>query len=474
MNTLQAHQHIQRCAAWLRGVSVAAWVAALALASAGQVMAQVKIGHWQQSDGAKVYWVSNPAIPMVDVRIDFDAGSRRDPAGQAGMAAVAAELSLWGLKARNDLPSLSPTQVSAAWADLGAQWSAFASSDRMTYTLRTLTDPVVLDKATQLAARHFVDARFDTVSWDRLRSRWLAELRERLTRPATVAEHAYDAAVYQGHPYGVKYSADSLNAITFGDITQFHSRQLRACDAAITLVGALNQAQAEQLARRLLADLPPQSACPAKPELAEPAALTAPVSTQIAFASAQAHVLVGTLGVSMSDPDLFALTLGNHILGAGGFTSRLTREIREKRGLTYGVSSGFSPGRQTGDFKVSLQTRPEQAALALQLVQDTVKQFIDTGPSEDEMAAAKANLIGGFALRLDSNLALRDTVASMAWYGRPLDYLATWPQRMNQVTASDVQKSFARVLRANPWVSVVVGGPPKDVKPADIPVGNGN
>lgn len=432
----------------------------LALLTFAQARAGIAIAHWQQADGAKVYWVSNPVIPMVDVRIDFDAGSRRDPVGQEGLAAAAAELSLWGLNARNASPRLSPTQVSAAWADLGAQWSAFATSDRLSYTLRTLSEPAVLNKATELAARHFVDARFDVASWERLRSRWLADVRERQTRPSAVANQAFSAKVFGAHPYGKHFSEQSLNAIVAADIAGFHAQQLRACDAAITIVGALSELQATDLARRLTASLPAQANCPTKPTLPEPAPLIEPVSQEVEFSSAQTHVLLGGLGVSVMDPDLFALNLGNHILGAGGFTSRLTRELREKRGLTYGVSSGFSPGRQVGEFQISLQTRPEQAALALRVTREVLSEFVKSGPTEEEVSAAKAHLIGSFVLRLDSNLALRDSVASMAWNARPLDYLDTWTQRMNQVTRAEIQRAFQRVLGNGNWVSVVVGKAP--------------
>jgi zinc protease len=438
------------------------WVGSLGLVFAAQVTAHagIAISHWQQADGAKVYFVSNPAIPMVDVRIDFDAGSRRDPAGQEGLASAAAELSLWGLSPRNGRPRLSPTQVSAAWADLGAQWSAFATSDRLSYTLRTMSEPAILDKATDLAARHFSDARFEVASWERLRSRWIADWRDRLTRPATVAGHAFNAHVYGMHPYGQHFSEKSLNAIQAFDIANFHSQQLRACDAALTIVGALSKVQATDLARRLTASLPEKADCPLKPAVPEPTPLNGSVNQQVQFGSAQAHVLLGTLGVSVQDPDLFALTLGNHILGAGGFTSRLTQELREKRGLTYGVSSGFSPGRQVGDFQVSLQTRPEQAALALRVAQETLADFVKNGPTDEEVNAAKAHLVGGFVLRLDSNLALRESVASMAWNGRPLDYLDTWTQRMSQITRVDILRAFQRVLGHENWVSVVVGNSP--------------
>jgi zinc protease len=424
-----------------------------------QAQAGVVIEHWQLDSGAKVYFVANPRIPMVDVRIDFDAGTRRDPPGKSGLAAATAELLQWGIKARGTDPALSPTQVSAEWADLGAQWSGYASADRTTFTLRSLSEPAVLDKAIALAARHFVDPRFESASWARLQSKSLANLRESLTRPGTVAGRRFADLVFPGHPYGTRSSRASLEGISTDDIGAFHQNFYRSCEAAVTIVGALDTAQAKELVNKLLALMPAKPVCEPLPSLPETPTLTAPVTETIAFASAQTHILVGTRGIAQSDPDVFALTLGNHILGGGGFSSRLTHEIREKRGLTYGIGSGFYPGRQVGEFQVSMQTRPEQASLAIEVLRATLQKFVQEGPSDEEVAAAKGNLVGGFALRLDSNAAIRDNVANIAWYQRPLDYLSTWPDKMAEVRRSDIVRAFQRVLDLNQLVTVVVGAP---------------
>jgi zinc protease len=168
-------------------------------------------------------------------------------------------------------------------------------------------------------------------------------------------------------------------------------------------------------------------------------------------------VLIGQPGFKRADPDYFALTVGNYILGGGGFVSRLTNEVREKRGLTYGVSSHFSPGLHAGSFTVGLQTRPDQAAQAVKIVRQVVSDFVANGPTEAELQAAKDNLIGGFALRIDSNRKLLDNIAGIAWNNLPLDYLDTWTQQVDKVTVADIKAAFARKLQPEKMVTVILG-----------------
>jgi len=187
-------------------------------------------------------------------------------------------------------------------------------------------------------------------------------------------------------------------------------------------------------------------------------ALTQPLEQRIPFDAAQAHVLVGQPGIKRSSPDFFALLVGNHILGGGGFTARLTQELREKRGLTYGVSSSFAPALHAGAFTISLQTRPDQAQQALELVRAELARFVAEGPTEKELQAAKDNLIGGFALRIDSNRKLLDNVANIAWNDLPLDYLSTWTDRVQRISAQDIREAFARTLKPQAMVTIVLGG----------------
>ena len=228
------------------------------------------------------------------------------------------------------------------------------------------------------------------------------------------------------------------------------------------MVGAVTRDQADSIAKQLMTHLP-QTACsalPALPVVQEVAALTQPQQENITFDAAQAQVLIGQPGYKRNDPAFFPLLVGNYILGGGGFVSRLQSEVREKRGLTYGAYSNFSPGLHAGAFTVSLQTRPDQAAQALSVARTVVKDFVTNGPTEQEVKAAKDNLIGGFALLIDSNRKLLGNISNIAWNNLPLDYLDTWTQQVAKVTAQDIKAAMAAKLQPDKMVTIVLGGTP--------------
>lgn len=456
--------------------------------------AGIPIEHWTQASGAQVYLVQSAAIPMVDVQLDFDAGSRRDPPGQAGLASVTAAMVSKGVRAgaSPSEPALDENALGEAWADLGANFVAHATDDRMSFALRSLTYPDLLAQAVQLAARQLAEPSFPAEVWLREREAMQASLREADTRPATIAGRAFNQAVYGSHPYGFEMTPLSLAHIEVPHMAALYRQMVLPCRAKVMLVGALNRSQADQLVAQLLgrlsaeADLTRQlqasmranaqaadanqaglgaekasisnPTCPALPPVGEVAPLQKASEQRIAFDSAQAHVLLGQPGFKRDDPDFFALTVGNYILGGGGFVSRLTNEVREKRGLSYSVYSYFSPALHAGAFTIGLQTRPDQADQALQVSRDVLTRFVADGPTEDELKAAKDNLIGGFALRIDSNRKLLDNVANIAWNQLPLTYLDTWTQQIDRVSAADIRAAFQRKLQPQTMATVVLGG----------------
>ncbi len=419
-------------------------------------LAGIPIQHWTQPSGAQVYLVPSPAIPMLDVQIDFDAGSRRDPAAQAGLASLTAGMAAQGVRAVGKAPALDENALGEAWADLGASLSSSASTDRFSFSLRTLTYPDLLAKATALAARQIGEPAFSDSLWQRERQRVAASLKEANTRPATLAARAFAQAVYGSHPYGFELTADTLARIQAADMRTLYARSILPCRATVSLVGAVDRAQADALVTRLLARLP-ATACAALPAVADVQPLTQASDQHIPFDAAQAQVLIGQVGYPRSDPAFFALLVGNHILGGGGFGSRLTTEVREKRGLSYSVYSGFAPGLHAGAFTIALQTRPDQAKQAIQVAQDVMARFVADGPTGVELQAAKDNLAGGFALRIDSNRKLLDNVANIAWNHLPLDYLDHWTAQIARVTQTDIQTAFARILQPEKMATIVVG-----------------
>jgi len=424
--------------------------------------AAVPIEHWTQANGAQVFLVQSRSLPMVDVQIDFDAGSRRDPADKAGLAGVTAAMASRGLRAEGVDAALDENALGEAWADLGASFGAGAGNDRMSFSLRSLSYPDLLPKATALAARQLALPAFIDAVWQRERAQLVASIKESETRPARVAGKAFAKAVYGAHPYGYDMTEAGLDRITVADMQAFYAQSIRSCRAKVSVVGDVSRAQADALVATLLARLDsaagtaPCTALPAVPQvrpMAEPGSMQS-----ITFDSAQAHVLIGQPGIRRNDSDFLALTVGNYVLGGGGFVSRLMSQVREKRGLSYSVYSYFAPGLHAGAFTVGLQTRPDQAAQAVALTKEVVAQFVREGPSEQELQAAKANLIGGFALRFDSNRKLLDNVANIAWNGLALDYLDTWTAAVERLSVADVKAAFERVLRPQAMATVVVGG----------------
>ena len=411
-------------------------------------------------NGASVFLVESPAIAMLDVQIDFDAGGRRDPLGKAGLASVTAAQAGKGVAATGGMPALDENALGEAWADLGAQYGGSAGSDRLSFSLRTLTEPDLLAKAVALAARQIGEPVFADGVWQRDKQKTIANLKESYTRPGAVAGRAYSQAVYGDHPYGYEPTEASLGRIDVADMRRFYAAGVQACRARISMVGAVTRAQATAISQQLLARLP-QTACdalPALPAVPEVAPLAQALQKDIAFDAAQAQVLMGQPGYKRNDPAFFPLLVGNYILGGGGFVSRLQTEVREKRGLTYGAYSNFAPGLHAGAFTVSLQTRPDQAAQALSVARGVVRDFVTNGPTATEVQAAKDNLIGGFALLIDSNRKLLGNISNIAWNDLPIDYLDTWTQQVEKVTPQDIKTAMADKLQPDKMVTIVLGG----------------
>jgi len=426
------------------GVFVAAFMGA-ALAHAA-----LPIEHWTTSRGARVVFVRADAIPMLDINMAFDAGSRLDPAGKAGLASWVV-----GMLGRG-IEGLDEAAIAERLADLGALRSGSADDDRASVSMRMLASARERDAAVDLLARLVATPTFPQPLLERERDRSLQSLKESLTKPEVIAGRAFYPRVFGSHPYGVLQTAEALQSITREDLVRFHQTRFGPAGAVISMVGAISREQAEAVAERLVRDLPTGEAAPALPAVVAPAAS----EQRIAHPASQSHILIGTTAIARDDPDFFPLFVGNYILGGGGFVSRLTDEIREKRGLSYSVSSGFAPQMQPGQFVISLQTRKEQTDEALQVVRETLRQFVAEGPTAKELEAARSNLVGGFALRIDSNGKILSNLANIGWYRLPLDYLERWTQRVEGVTAEQIRAAFARHLQPERLVTVVVGAGP--------------
>ena len=422
------------------------------IASASFWIAQahaLTIQRWQTPQGAQVIFVESHEIPMLDVTVDFPAGSSYDPADKAGLAHLTQGMLDQGAG------GLTDTEIAHRMADVGALLGGRFERDRAGVTLRTLSSAREREVAVAVMARVLQTPTFAEAIVAREKQRVLAALREAEAQPADVAEKALYRAMYGKHPYAHPEpgEAASVTPLKAQDLRAFHRNHYTASNAVVAIMGDISRSEAEALALQLTAKLPKGEVIRPLPR-AEP---TPASDTRITFPSAQSHVLVGGIGVARDDPDFFALYVGNYVLGGGGFDSRLLKEIRDKRGYAYSAYSYFLPMAVPGPFMLGLQTKNAQTDDALKLARETLRQFVAEGPSEDELTQAKSNLTGGFPLRIDSNKKILEYLSLIGFYKLPMDYLDTWVAKVNAVNVAAVKQAFARRVHPEQMATVVVG-----------------
>jgi len=411
------------------------------------------IQHWQSASGARVLFVENHDIPMLDVAVSFPAGSSFDTADKSGVGGLTHHM----LDAGSE--GLSEDEISRGMADLGAQFGGGFDQDRSNMSLRTLSNVAVRERALDIMATVLQHPVFPDGILEREKARVIASLKEAETKPESIADKAFQKAVYGAHPYALPVSGEisSVKKISMLDLREFYRTHYSAASSVVAIMGDVTRAEAEAIAQKLTAQLPPAPSSPS--ELPIEVVRIKATEQRISHPASQSHILVGAPGMSRTDPDYYPLYVGNYILGGGGFVSRLMNEIREKKGLAYSVYSYFIPLKQPGAFQIGLQTKKEQADEALQLVRSTLSQFIAKGPTEKELLAAKQNIVGGFPLRIDSNRKILDYLSIIGFYDLPLTYLDDYTRKVEAVTVAQVRDAFARHIDPQAMATVIVGAP---------------
>lgn len=408
------------------------------------------IEQWKTANGARVYYAAAPELPMVDIQVVFDAGAAQDK-DLPGIALLTNAMLSEGAA------GLTADEIAVAFDDIGAQFSNSSQRDMAVLSLRTLTDESALDKAISMFNTVLVKADFPDDAIQRLQKQMLLGLQGEKQSPGAIASRAFYKALYQDHPYASMPEGDEdvIPHLTVKSLQKFYQQYYVARNATVVLVGAVDREQAEAIAEQLLQGLPEGQMAAPKPSVS---ALEKGETIVIDHPSTQTHLMMGQPGISRDDPDYFPLYVGNHILGGSGLVSLLSNEIREKRGLAYSAYSYFRPMHEKGPYQLGLQTRNDQAEEAFTVMQATLEAFILNGPSEAELTEAKQNITGGFALRLDSNSKIADYLAMIGFYGLPLDYLETFKDKVNRVTAEQVKEAYARRIHPDKLVTVLVGG----------------
>jgi len=427
--------------------------------SATVAQASAKINHWVHSSGALVYLVEARTIPMIDLQIDWHAGSVNDPKAQLGLAAMTASMIDKGSMLNGRL--ISEAEVSDRLADLGAGLSFSASAERASMRLRTLSDEKKKMAAIDLASSVIKSPVFDSKILRREQERTVSAIKEADLKPETKLSKEFDRQIYGQHPFANSPTITTIQAIKSEDLKRFYVSRYAAKGSKVTVVGDIGRMELDQLLDRLMASIPKEP----KEQQKVPDVLrfdknkASNLIIKIPHDAQQAHISMGMPTIARKDPDYFPMLVGNYILGGGGFVSRLMQEVREKRGLAYSVYSYVAPGRQIGPYVAGMQTQKSQAELAVDVMKKTIGDFIANGPTDEELQAAKNNLVNGFPLRIDSNRKILDNVSSIAWNDLPLDTLDQWTNQLRKVTKDQVTAAFKKNLDINQMVTVVVGAP---------------
>ena len=419
------------------------------------VAAEVKnqgpvIQHWDTSNGAGVYFVSAPEIPMINIQVVFNAGTAHD-GDKSGLATLTTTLM------QDGAGDLNEEAIADRFDSIGARFGASAQRDMATISLRSLTDPALLNPALETAALILTSPTFPADVLERERTRLLVGLKAQQDSMDDLANNALYRAVYDKHAYAspVEGEEKTVSAISRDDIKQFFDRYFVSKNATVAIVGAVSRAEAETIAQKLTAKLPTGEA--AAPLVNVPP-LTSSKRVEIYHPSTQTHVLFGQPGMTRNDPDYFPLLVGNHVLGGSGLVSRLADEIREKRGLSYSTYSYFAPMRVSGPYVLGLATRNDQAQMASELMLKVLSDYVAKGPTAAELKAAKQNITGSFPLRLASNSKIAEYVALIGYYKLPLDWLDEYPKKAEAVTIEQIRDAFKRRVKPDAMATVIVGG----------------
>ncbi len=413
----------------------------------------LNIQHWKTSNGAAVYFVRAPQLPIIDLSIAFQAGSARDD-NAPGLAQMTNALLDEGSN------NLDANAIAQAFDQSGAIYSNHVDRDMGVVSLRSLIQDDQLETAINTFTTVLSGANFPKDAFIRIQQQMLSALAARSQSPSAIVEDAFYQRIYGEHPYAhrVLGNSASISKITRDDVQNFYQHYYVAKNATVVIVGDVTRSHAKRIAEAIMKPLPSGSAAQPLPLAPNNKSMDIEV---IHYPSEQTHIRLGEVGINWHDPDFFPLYVGNYTLGAGSLVSRLFLTVRQEHGLSYNVYSQLTPLAANGPFLVGLQTNNAKAAQAIAYTQSTIADFVKNGPTAAELKAAKQNLIGGFPLRLDSNENIAQAVMLIGFYHLPKDFLTTFQDKVAKVTQKQVKKAFEDQINLNTLVTVTVGQTPQ-------------
>lgn len=431
-------------------------VAALAVTAAPANA--TKIERVVSPGGIEAWMVRDATVPLISIQFAFAGGTSQDPADKPGVAnMVSATLD----EGAGELDS----QAFQERLEQGAIELRFsADRDHFRGSLRTLTERSA--SAFDLLRLSLTVPRFEDAAVDRIRNQIAVQLQRQTTDPSSIATNAWWATAFPNHPYGrpTKGTPESIAAIKSDDLKAYTRRVLARDHLKVAIVGDIDAAAAGAMLDRVFGALPAKSDITPVASV-QPSSLGRMMVVQ--FDTPQAIVSLGSIGLPRRHPDFMAAFVVNHVLGGGSFTSRLYQEVREKRGLAYGVSTYLFPLEHTALFMGWTQVRADRAGDSIKIIEDEIRRMAESGPTEDELAKAKEFLTGSYALRFESSTSIAQQLVQIQLDNLGIDYINRRNDEVNAVTLADAKRVAKELLQGGVLTTVV--GRPVGVTPTGAP-----
>ncbi|HYB91629.1 MAG TPA: pitrilysin family protein [Candidatus Binataceae bacterium] len=428
--------------------SMAAAAALIAVAAAAPKANALEIKRMTLSNGAVLLVSEEHQLPMVTLSIAFDAGSRRDPAGKAGLASLTAHCLSQGTRELSaaDFNQKVDFMGSAVSVDAGRDWANASLTSLTKYEAETL----------HLLAGIVTDPGLRDADIERKRTEQVAGIKAEEERPGYPATVKFTRSLFGDAPYGhpVEGYADSVAKLTAEDVRSFYRDHYKLGSAVIAVTGDVHADEIKVLLEKQLSGI--RGAVASQPVPPPPSVAPGLHLNVIDRNVTQANVILGFGGIERSNPDYYRLQVMNYILGGGGFSSRLVKVVRSREGLAYSVGSGFSAGKFAGAFSVGLETKNASANQAIKLVLDQIREIQEKPVSDEELDGAKKYLIGSFPLSIDRQSGIASFMLGVELNGLGLDYADKFPKLIQAVTKEDVQKVARTYLHPDSVLIVAV------------------
>ncbi|WP_339646362.1 pitrilysin family protein [Jannaschia helgolandensis] len=399
--------------------------------------------------GITAWLVEEDSIPFTALDIRFSGGANEEPLNQRGVTYL-----MMGLLEEGSA-DLDSQGFAEAAETLAARMSFDANNDSVSVGISFLTEN--RDASIALLRDALTDPTFDQAAVERVRDQVLAGLAAAARDPQEIASKTFAGLSFPGHPYGMPLEGtpETVSALTIADLRAAHARALTRDQVQVGVTGDITAEELGPLLDTLLGGLPATGD--------EPAPMVKTMLdggvTVMDFPSPQSVVLFGQDGIAFEDPDYFAAFVLNHILGGSGFASRLMTEVREKRGLTYGIGTYLAPRDLTNQILGQFSSSNDKTAEAIEIVRTVWKEVSEGGVTQEQLDAAKTYLTGAYPLRFDGNSRIASILVGMQATGLPIDYIIDRNDKIDAVTLEDVRRVAARILKPEALHFVVVGQP---------------